>query len=64
MINGRPTRFDFCSPDLKAEHETRCICQPGREKPTHKKSYPELTDDDLISKAGQEIEILERLEKN
>jgi uncharacterized protein YjbJ (UPF0337 family) len=28
-----------------------------------KKAYPQLTDDDLAYKAGQEIELLERLQK-
>jgi hypothetical protein len=28
-----------------------------------KKTYPQLTDEDLIYKAGQEIELLERLQK-
>jgi uncharacterized protein YjbJ (UPF0337 family) len=28
-----------------------------------KKIHPELTDDDLVYKAGQEMEVLERLQK-
>lgn len=53
----------FVGSILKKEMEDKAFENWVAKKQQIKKDYPQLTEDDLVYKAGQEIELLERLQK-